>query len=505
MWRSTTEFVGRPNEDAERPAQGPSGSGLIGRRKFLVFGAFGIVAASAGAFWLGSSDPSAATTGQQLTEPSRLRAGDGFPDVVLRAAVVDGSLSGLPSKTFGYNDGLPGPTIVVRAGDRLRIDLHNALPGPTNLHVHGLHVSPAGASDNPFVTTDPGGTHRYEYEIPTKHRRGLFWYHPHHHGMVADQVFGGLYGAILIDDDSGPEVDVDADRILLVSDISLSTDGRVASASMSAHMRGREGDLVLVNGLVRPGLTVQAGARERWRVANVCCSRFLRLRLDGQELELIGRDSTRFLEPERTDQIDLPPGGRADVIVTTKAGRSTLETLRVDRGNPQSMGMSTRPVPGPVALMSLEVKGRSPQRPAAVGSGPTSRDLRDEVAVASRTFLLGSGMGTGHGMTTFTIDGRRFDPDRVDTSVVADSIESWTFVNPGPMHHPIHVHVWPMQVVTVNQVPLDRVEWRDVVDVPARGQVTVRLAFDDFVGRTVYHCHILDHEDSGMMGVVEVR
>ena len=104
----------------------------------------------------------------------------------------------------------------------------------------------------------------------------------------------------------------------------------------------------------------------------------------------------------------------------------------------------------------------------------------------------------------FTIDGREFDPDRVDQPVALGAVEEWTITNSSAMNHPMHLHVWPMQVVAEGGRPVDDVRWRDVVDVPARGTVTVRIAFDDFDGRAVYHCHILDHEDNGMMGVVRV-
>jgi FtsP/CotA-like multicopper oxidase with cupredoxin domain len=115
----------------------------------------------------------------------------------------------------------------------------------------------------------------------------------------------------------------------------------------------------------------------------------------------------------------------------------------------------------------------------------------------------GMGGGMGPGGMTFTIDGREFDPDRVDQTVSVGTVEEWTIANTSPMDHPMHLHVWPMQIVAEGGRPLDDVRWQDVVNIPAGGEVTVRVAFDDFGGRTVYHCHILDHEDNGMMGVVE--
>ena len=105
----------------------------------------------------------------------------------------------------------------------------------------------------------------------------------------------------------------------------------------------------------------------------------------------------------------------------------------------------------------------------------------------------------------FTIDGNEFDADRVDQTVRSGTIEEWTITNTSPMDHPIHLHVWPMQVIEERGKLIEQPTWQDVVNVAAHSNVTVRILFDDFAGRSVYHCHILDHEDKGMMGVIEVR
>ena len=106
---------------------------------------------------------------------------------------------------------------------------------------------------------------------------------------------------------------------------------------------------------------------------------------------------------------------------------------------------------------------------------------------------------------SFTIDGKEFAPDRVDQTIPSGTIEEWTITNTSPMDHPIHLHVWPMQVIEAGGKPIEQPTWQDVVNVPARSNVKVRILFDDFTGRSVYHCHILDHEDLGMMGVIDVR
>lgn len=120
---------------------------------------------------------------------------------------------------------------------------------------------------------DPGGMFHYDYRIPAGHPAGTLWRHPHHHGRTADQVFGGLYGTIVIGESRAPEVS--ADRVLVISDITLNPAGTVAPASTVDRMQGREGNLVLVNGQLAPQLTVRSGTRERWRIVNACASRYL--------------------------------------------------------------------------------------------------------------------------------------------------------------------------------------------------------------------------------------
>lgn len=138
-------------------------------------------------------------------------------------------LAGRDTHALGFNTTSPGPTLRVRPGDELAVPLTNRLDQPTNLHTHGLRVSPQANSDNPFIRVDPGTSFDYSYLIPADHPAGTLWYHPHHHGMVAEQIFGGLAGALLVEPPpgQGPDLRVTEDRVLLVTDTTLDTDGRV--------------------------------------------------------------------------------------------------------------------------------------------------------------------------------------------------------------------------------------------------------------------------------------
>lgn len=492
----------------------------ISRRNALLLAGLGVTGTVAGGtgLWLSLNAGPTPVTGEDLGQPAALRSAGGVLATSLEAAPGRFPLAGRPAGALAYNGGIPGPTLRLRAGEVLRLKLVNKLAEPTNLHLHGLHVSPRGNGDNVFLTVDPGASFDYEYQIPAGHPPGLFWYHPHHHGRVAAQIFAGLFGAIIVEDPQ--PVPAGAERILLVSDTSLDGAGNVAEAALPERLAGREGALLLVNGQANPRLAARPGERERWRIVNCCVSRYLRLRLDGQGMQLLGMDSGRFQSPSEVREVLLAPGNRAELLVTAAAGESSLRALPYDRGSMAGMaGRGMGPAgpaerdgpadPAGTALATLVVSGDPAAAAPAIPAGPAAADLRSAAVAARRQLVLatpmGAGMGAGMGMMGFTINGRVFDERRTDTTVAAGTVEEWTLVNRSPMDHPFHLHVWPMQLIAENGRPVEPAALRDVVNVPANGQVTVRIAFRDFSGRSVYHCHILDHEDLGMMGVIEVR
>ncbi|WP_193340355.1 multicopper oxidase family protein [Pseudarthrobacter sp. AB1] len=483
----------------------------ISRRSALLVGGLGAAATAAGGagLWWTASSRFSPIAGADFTEPDALHSTNGGLQVRLEAAPGSIRLGGHQASVLGYNGGVPGPTLHLRGGDVLQIELVNSLAVPTNLHVHGLHVSPQGNGDNVFVVVQPGRSFSYEYLLPADHPPGIYWYHPHHHGVVADQIFAGLFGTIIVEDTDPPATS--RDRIMAISDITLDGSGSVAGASPMDRMIGREGRLVLVNGHSNPKLSARPGERERWRIVNTCVARYLRLRLDGQQMHLLGMDSGRFPTPKPVDELLLTPGNRADVLVTAVEGESAFRTMYYNRGSmagmmgPAPLGPNSRDARDTV-LATLSVSGTTSGAPLPVPAQPAPADLRTAVVAAHRQLTLGvGGLGVGTGMMSFTINGRGFNASRTDTVVAAQTVEEWTLLNPSPMDHPFHLHVWPMQVVEESGTAPDTIVWRDVVNVPASGQVKVRINFKEFTGRSVYHCHILDHEDQGMMGVVEVR
>ncbi len=480
----------------------------ISRRTALTLGGVGaafVVAGGAGLAWVSSTGSGLGTlspTGAELAQPKLIRSAKGMLEVTLTAGPSAVVIGGTTVNALTYNGSLPGPTLFVHPGDTIAVTLANQLNDPTNLHTHGLHVSPEGSSDNVFRRIDAGTTADYRYEIPAGHPAGVFWYHPHHHGMAAEQVFGGLYGAIVVDDTA--QIPATTERVIIVSDVTFDAFGNLPVASQMDRMRGREGSTVLLNGEVNATMSAHPGDRERWRIVNACTSRYLDLRLDGQSLQLLGNDSGRFGSPRDVDSLALMPGSRADVLVTMATGTSVLQTRPVDRGSPGGMMGGNSSSEGVVTLATLTVAG------AAAASFPSPsrsepRDLSSQPLDGKRTLTLAmGGAGMGGSMMRFTIDGHAFDPARIDQSVDIGTIEEWTIVNTSPMDHPFHLHVWPMQIIEIGGRAVETPTWQDVVNVPPHSTSRVRIAFDDFTGTTVYHCHILDHEDNGMMGVISV-
>ncbi|WP_111721501.1 multicopper oxidase family protein [Homoserinimonas sp. OAct 916] len=492
----------------------------ISRRDVLLLGGIGAAGVLVGGTglitsWTSGPDPTSGRklvtpTGRalvepQFVEPQALSSSDGALHVRLTAAEGLARIAGQDATALSYNGGVPGPTLFLRPGDLLQVTLENQLDAVTNLHVHGLHVSPEGNSDNVFVAIAPGDSFDYDYRLPEDHPPGVYWYHPHHHGMVAGQVFGGLYGAIIVEDPT--PIPVTRERVLVISDITFDAAGRIPAPSRMDQMMGREGTMVLVNGQTTPHLSSAPSARERWRIVNACTSRYLKLRLDGQELQLLGIDSGRFETPRDVEEVLVPPGNRADLLVSMRTGASVLRTLPVDRGSTGMMMGGGAAASSGADLLTLDVTGDRTDTASLppVPKQAVPRDLRTEPVTGHRELTFAMGMGMGAGMMSFTVDGQPFDPTRVDTLVEAGAIEEWTLTNTSPMDHPIHLHVWPMQLITPSGEEDDSPVWQDVVNVPARSSVRVRIPFEGFTGKTVYHCHILDHEDLGMMGIIDVQ
>jgi FtsP/CotA-like multicopper oxidase with cupredoxin domain len=492
----------------------------VSRRAVVVGGSVlaGAAVLGGAGYWFGSNADrifnggkgGGTATGATGVEPERLVSSNGslVVNLVAEQTVVD--INGQRAQLMTYNGTLPGPTWVAHPGDTITVNFTNKLGEHTNLHTHGFHVSSMGNSDNIMVHLADGESFTYEYKLADDHPTGLFWYHPHNHGNVTNQLFAGLYGAILVTPKEAPKVD--AERVLVLSDITLDSNGLPAKPNMMWQMMGREGDILLTNGQVQPTYNAGANAVERWHIVNSCASRYMNLSVRGGTATVIGKDSGQVANPYSPASFVIAPGNRIDLIVELGEGVVNLEYTTVP--HPDMMGMSG------TLYKNYPLASFVPSGPAAVTAVPaiaTSAgvDLRKQTPAVRRTFTLkmpGMGSGGMGGMMNggsmegqFTINDQAFDMSVINTTVQMGTVEEWTIVNTSTMAHPFHLHVWPMQVLTVGPNAVDDVQYQDVVNVPAKNQTVVRIHFNEFPGTTVYHCHILDHEDLGMMGSLEAK
>lgn len=413
-----------------------------------------------------------------------------------RLALVPGSTTDV----FAYNGQVPGPTLMVREGDRVVVHFRNALAVPTTVHWHGLHI-PASADGSPFHPVPPGAQHDYVFTLP-RGSAGTYWYHPHPHHETGYQVAKGLYGAIVIKAADDPLPASLPDKLLILSDNRFLGDGSVdvpdestPQGSVDAE-NGREGDVLFVNGQVMPTLTIRSGEVQRWRVINASAARVYRLALGGHTFLHVGSDGGLFEHPVEAGEIVLATGERAELLVRgtgAPGSQAVLQSLPYDRYIPQ-----TRPKDWnrPRDLMAVQYSADAPVPFVTLPNVLRPVPALDTTHVtATRVVSLSQHM----------INGKMMDMSRVDITARLGATEIWQVENLVGMDHPFHLHGFQFQVLDRNGVPERVRRWKDTVNVPKHETVRFVVRYDDHPGQWMFHCHILDHEDHGMMGILEIR
>lgn len=430
-----------------------------------------------------------------FTEPTTLKSANGILDVTLTAA--NGSFYIGSQQVFStlFNGTYLPPTLRVKRGDLLRVTLVNATDMLTNLHTHGMEVSPKGISDNIFRIADPGATLKYEFRIGADHPAGTFWYHPHVHGNASAQVKFGLAGLIIVEgmQDEVPALRGLTERVLLLRDAQIAT-GVVDTALEIGINTTRT-----VNGVVNPTIPMQAGEAQLWRVSNQSANLYYRLTLEGHQLYQVGRDGNHLNRMQALDEVFIEPGSRVDIVVKAEAsdlGRTfALTSLPVQTG---AAGDSYDAAL--IATVSVQRSARNPFDVSSIAMASLP-DLTPQITNSRGITFQQNRAGTG-----FMVNGQEFDMNQVNTQVKLGAVERWTIQNTTNEWHVFHIHQVQFQVVAVNGKAIPFVGYRDVVNVPDKGSVTVIIPFNKptAAGKYVYHCHILDHEDRGMMAVIQV-
>ncbi len=430
-----------------------------------------------------------------LPEPEDL---DPAPDVIeirLEARAVDLEITpGVMTTVWTYNGLLPGPFIRATVGDTLIVHFTNALPEPTTIHWHGVRV-PNDMDGAPGMTQtpiEPGASFRYEFVLRDA---GTYWYHPHH--SSSDQVGRGLYGPIVVEDPADAAAFGD-DLVLMLSDLSIDTDGQLAAKDNGGafgSLFGREGKVLLVNGRVRPRLKARAGQAQRWRIINATRARYYSLLPPGGSFVRIGGDNGLAARSEKVTRATVVPGERLDVIFTPLSAPGSVTPLRwrpVDRGWGTVFGRSAE------TIMEIETANEPPVVARAVPD--RLRDIQPIDISGAVRHTLDLTIRSEGSVVEMGINGV---PSWAAAPLHARIGEThvWTITNRSAFAHPFHLHGYFFQVLDEQRV----LEWKDTVDVPVDSSIRIAIAFDERPGAWMYHCHILDHADAGMMGHLHVE
>jgi FtsP/CotA-like multicopper oxidase with cupredoxin domain len=481
-------------------------------------------------------------------QPRWVESEDGVLEADLTVQFTNVVVNGQKVNLRTYNGGFPGPTLVVKPGDVLRLREVNTLPaepatGPhqninhphgfndLNLHVHGLNVSPEDSEDNVLVVVRPGETFEHEIHIPSDHPTGTYWYHPHKHGSTSCQVGSGMAGMLLVVDPgkdirSIPGISDALEVILLFQEIYIQDrpDGVGEVPGMPISVEDFfYGDRIryeqTVNGvacneigmdgtIVIPEIHMWPGEVQHWRMCHGGIFQNWLLGIEGHQMHIVAYDGVTLDTMETVDECLFVSGQRRDILVkasntpgtyavkrkTYKQAaeanswpEKTLFNIVVEDGDPMDMPLPTRLKPP---------RARLPY-------------ITDDEIIRKRDVAFSFIDNTAKGIFLHTIDGKVFKPGRVDFTMVLDTAEEWVIHNNPASDHPFHIHVnwFELHKVidgagkeTVYNPPI----WMDCANIPANGSVVIRHRFENYQGKAVFHCHFLSHEDEGMMSIIEI-
>lgn len=390
---------------------------------------------------------------------------------------------------YGYNGQVPGPVIEARQGVPLEIEFTNHLSEPTLIHWHGLRI-PA-AMDGTQATqrpVEPGETFTYRFTPPDA---GTFWYHPH--ANETEQLEKGLYGALIVRGADEPVVD--GEQILVFDDVDADKQGRLAKfGGFRERHDGREGDIRLINGKQEPQLTIAAGQIERWRIINASSARYVRLSLDGTPFRIIGTDGGLIEAPVQVTEVLLPPADRVELLVGPFAEGQTLtvDSLRYMRSTFRRRGKET--------FGTIVAGAAKPSRASIPARLRTIEPLISADVKPNRTVTFSVGVSLKRGLD-FLVNGEMHHDDQ---PVKVGELQVWDVRNASLMDHPFHLHGFFFQVLSIDGKPPEFRSWEDVVNLPPRSTVRIAWMPEDRPGSWMYHCHILEHHEAGMMGHFEV-
>lgn len=398
------------------------------------------------------------------------------------------------TSTWGFNSDFLGPTLRAREGETVAVDITNDLAETTTVHWHGMHL-PAVMDGGPHQPIEPGGQWRPEWLIDQS--AATLWYHPHPHGQTERHVIQGLAGLFIIDDEhSGTfglpdEYGVD-DIPLIVQDKKFDSDGQFEFDSQGNEV-GLLGDTVLTNGAWGSALDV-VSERTRLRILNGSSARTYDFALDnGSAFSLVGTDGGLLSAPLETDHVRLSPGERAEIVVTMEPGdERMLRSLPPDLGNVAAAfayGGNDE-----FDVLKLRAAPELAPSPAIAEEFTNIERFAEQDADYTRAFEV----------QDRDINGRRMDMDRIDEVMQVDTTELWEVTNLDLFPHNWHVHDVQFQVLDIDgeKPPPELLGRKDTIYLEPRRKYRIMMRFEDHIDDStpyMIHCHLLLHEDEGLM------
>jgi FtsP/CotA-like multicopper oxidase with cupredoxin domain len=402
---------------------------------------------------------------------------------------------GPATRTWGVNGTYLGPTIRARRGERVEFAVHNGLDQATSLHWHGMHL-PAAMDGGPHQLVPVGRTWRPQWTVDQP--AATLWYHPHVHGLTADHLYRGLTGLFIIDDEEADGLNLPSrygvdDVPMIVQDRAFDGDNQFEQRVPLGGALGVIGDEILVNGARGPYFDVTTRL-VRLRLLNGSNARLYNFGFsDDRRFSLVATDGGLLAKPWETDRLYLSPGERAEIVVAFRPGE------RVElRSYPSEYGGTLGRLDGFDDRLDIcqfraeDTLSDDAQLPAVLGAAP---DLAGEAVAEERSFVLAADQ----------INGRSMAMDRIDFGVREGTVEVWEVTNDNGFLHNFHVHDVRFQVLTVDgRRPEPSLRgWKDTVLLAQGKRYRLAMRFSDHTDPNVpymYHCHLLQHEDEGMMG-----
>jgi FtsP/CotA-like multicopper oxidase with cupredoxin domain len=477
----------------------------ISRRRALLLGSAAVAIGAVG-WTVATSGPGFAATPRPLQipplDPGVMQDGVRVYDLTVQRGETE-FFTDVKTETLGINGTYLGPVLRMTSGETVRMNVRNSLAEQTTLHWHGFTL-PARMDGGPHQVVEPGTVWSPQFEV--REKASTMWFHSHLLDHTAEQVWAGLAGMILIDDAESTALNLPStygvdDIPVVLQDRSFRRNGQMPyKPSMQSRMMGMTGDVAMVNGTILPYFEAATGLL-RLRLLNGSNGSIYSLAFDdGRSFAQIASDGGLLAAPVRMNALRLAPGERAEIVVDMSQGGAAMLHGRVTGG---MMGGMMGVGGGTFNFLELRPSAslaESPDLPERLADLPAASAAG--VDKFRRFEMQMSGMGP---FAKFLINGRAMKMDRIDEVVEVGVPEIWEVSNAGPMAHPLHIHNTQFRILDRNGALPAAAErgLKDTVVVDPGERVRILVRFDSYTDPErpyMYHCHILEHEDAGMMG-----